>query len=434
MFILLGVAFVLVFILLGLPIPFCFMGATLILVTSLGYKSSFLIPYSYSITNAVVLLCVPLYIAVGAIMERGNIGKVLVDFVALFIGKIKGSIGIVAVVASAVFGSISGSCAATLSCIGSILMPKFLEKGYPRSYCAALLSCACPLGLLIPPSASMILYAWVGRQSILACFLATVGPGVLLMLLLSLGNVFYLRNNPSVMTEDPLPPGEFIPTVFKRTKTALPALFMPFIILGGIYGGIFTPTEAAAIAVFYAIPVGFFVYKGLTLQKLRQTFIETSTTTGVVMVMIFCIVMLSRIYIMEDIPGILTEILMRVSENKNVILIAINLILIVIGMIMDDVSAMLLCTPIFLPVVMNFGVNPVHFGAIIGINLGLGLVTPPAAPMLYLGGRVGKAEVSEMLRPTLFFIATAWFPTLVAVTYFPGLSLWLPNLVLGGKF
>lgn len=431
-----GIALVLIILtlIIGLPVPYCFMGATLFMVVAEGYSPSFLLPYSYSFTNAVVLLCIPLFIAVGSLMNKGGIGRVLVDFVELFVGRIKGGLGVVSVVACAVFGSISGSCAATLSCIGSIMFPRLRESGYPMGHSAALLSSAAPLGLLIPPSASMILYAWIGRQSVLACFLATVGPGLILMTLLSILNLIMLRNTPDIVLQEAYEPGEFGKVFRQRARRAIPALIMPVIVLGGIYGGFFTPTEAAAVAVLYAIPVGFFVYRSLTVKDFVQSMVDTASTTGVVMAMMFCIVLLSRIYIMEDLPGLISEVLGRVSENKNVILLVINVMLIIIGMIMDDTSAMLLCTPILLPVVQGFGVHPVQFGAIVGVNLGLGLITPPTAPTLYFGGRIANTPVSKMLKPTLIFIAFAWLPTLLAVSYFPNVSLWLPRLILGGRF
>jgi tripartite ATP-independent transporter DctM subunit len=299
---------------------------------------------------------------------------------------------------------------------------------------AALVSCAAPRGLLIPPSSQMILFAWVGQQSVLACFLATVGPGILLMILLSVLNIFMLRNDPNVHVTPPLPAGEAFKVLGKRSKGAFPALLMPIIVLGGIYGGIMTPTEAAAVAVLYSVPVGFFVYKGLNKDNFIEVVVDTATTTGVVMLMMFCIMMLSRIYVMERLPSMIMDFLGSISTNKNVILLMLNIFMIIIGMIMDDVSAMLLCTPILLPVVTSLGVHPIHFAAIIGVNLGMGNVTPPTAPTLYFGGRIAKTPVSQMLRPAMTFILFAWLPTLLAVTYFPDLALWLPRLVLGGRF
>lgn len=425
---------IIVTLLLGLPVPFCFMLSTLFMVVSHSYDPSFLLPYSFSQMSSLVLLAIPLFIMVGGLMDRGGIGSSLVRFVEVFVGRIKGGLGVVAVVSCAVFGSISGSCAATLSCIGSIMFPRLRENGYPMGHSAALISCAAPLGLLIPPSSQMILYAWVGQQSVLACFLATVGPGLLLMTLLSIINLVLLKNDKNIKLYPPMTGKEKAEMLWNRSGKALPALIMPIIVLGGIYGGIMTPTEAAAVAVLYSVPVGFLIYKGLNKENFIEVVIETATTTGVVMLMMFCIMMLSRIYVQERLPSMIIDALTAISSNKYVLMLMINLFMIIIGMIMDDVSAMLLCTPILLPVVTSLGISPIHFAAIIGVNLGMGNVTPPTAPTLYFGGRIANTPVSQMLKPAMIFILFAWLPTLVAVTFIPELSLWLPRLVLGGRF
>jgi len=425
---------IIITLLFGLPVPFCFMLSTTFMVITMGYDPSFLLPYSFSRMSSIVLLAIPLFIMVGGMMDKGGIGTSLVNFVEVFVGRIKGGLGVVAVVSCAVFGAISGSCAATLSCIGSIMFPRLRENGYPMGHSAALVSCAAPLGLLIPPSSQMILYAWIGQQSVLACFLATVGPGLLLTALLSIINVILLRNDPNVHITKQMDSKAFFKMLGHRGKKATPALFMPVIVLGGIYGGIMTPTEAAAVSVFYSIPVGFYIYKGLNKENFTEVIIETATTTGVVMLMMYCIMMLSRIYVQEHLPSMIMSFLTGISTNKNTILLMLNIFMIIVGMIMDDVSAMLLCTPILLPVVVSLGVSPIHFAAIIGVNLGMGNVTPPTAPTLYFGGRMANTPVSQMMKPALIFIIFAWLPTLLAVTYLPEMALWLPRLVLGGRF
>jgi tripartite ATP-independent transporter DctM subunit len=418
---------------LGVPILYSFMSAVFLMVGLLGYNPSFLLSYGYDSVSAIVLLCVPLYVCVGSIMEKSDIGKSLVEFVEVFVGRIKGGLGIVGVISCAIFGSISGSSTATLTCIGGIVIPRMIEKKYPRGHAAALLTNACPLGLLIPPSSSMIIFAWVSRQSILACFLATVIPGLILTLGLSLANVFLLRKNNEVEVESPMSNSEFMERFKVTGRASIPALLMPIIILGGTYSGFFTPTESAAVAVIYAIPVGFFIYKKLTMKKLFDTFVVTACTSGVVMVMVFCMMILSRILIMMNLPDMIIAFLKSASSSRNVILLFINLLLLFLGMIMDDTSAMILTVPILVPIVQAFGVSPIHLAAIVGVNLGLGIITPPCAPMLYLGSRVSKVPMLEMLKPTLWFIMLAWFPTLLVTTYFPQLSLWLPNLILGGN-
>ncbi len=415
----------------GVPVPFAFLVATTLLVFTGGYSPSFLLPYGFSKMSTIVLLAIPLFIMAGGIMERGNIGDKLVDLVDLFVGRIKGGLGVVAVVSCAVFGSITGSACATLSCIGSIMFPRLEKAGYPRGHSAALLANASVLGMLIPPSAIMILYSWVGNQSVLASFLSSVIPGIILTILLSVINMYLLRNNKDLILATPISSKEKWSLFRVRGKRAIPALIMPVLVLGGIYGGIMTPTEAAAVAAVYSIPVGFWVYKGLTRKGFFEVLVESGTTTGVIMVMLYAVMILSRLYIMEDLPTQVLNLLMAVSTNRYAILFMINIFMVIMGMIMDDVSAVLLSTPILLPIIIKLGFSPVHFAAIVGVNLGMGNITPPAAPLLYLGGRVGNAPINEMLMPTVWMLLFGWLPTLALTTYVPGLATFLPNLILG---
>ncbi|HPK42458.1 MAG TPA: TRAP transporter large permease [Synergistales bacterium] len=415
----------------GVPVPFAFLVATTLLVFTGGYSPSFLLPYGFSKMSTIVLLAIPLFIMAGGIMERGNIGDKLVDLVDLFVGRIKGGLGVVAVVSCAVFGSITGSACATLSCIGSIMFPRLEKAGYPRGHSAALLANASVLGMLIPPSAIMILYSWVGNQSVLASFLSSVIPGIILTILLSVINMYLLRNNKDLILATPISSKEKWSLFRVRGKRAIPALIMPVLVLGGIYGGIMTPTEAAAVAAVYSIPVGFWVYKGLTRKDFFEVLVESGTTTGVIMVMLYAVMILSRLYIMEDLPTQVLNMLMAVSTNRYAILFMINIFMVIMGMIMDDVSAVLLSTPILLPIILKLGFSPVHFAAIVGVNLGMGNITPPAAPLLYLGGRVGNAPINEMLMPTVWMLLFGWLPTLALTTYVPALATFLPNLILG---
>jgi tripartite ATP-independent transporter DctM subunit len=427
--VLLAVLVLLIVLIIGVPIPFAFFASTLTIVFVGGYDYSFLLPYGYSKASSIILVAIPLFILAGSLMEKGGIGESLVNLVDLFVGKIKGGLGAVMVISCALFGAISGSGMATLSCIGSIMLPRMYEAGYPRGHCAALISSASLLGLLIPPSLNMILYAWVGGQSVLASFMATVVPGIILVILLSTVNIVLLRKNKDIKLADPMPPAVFMKTLSKRTKRAIPALIAPVIILGGIYGGIMTPTESAAIAVLYSIPVGWFIYKGLNKQSMKASLLTAGTTAGVIMIMLFSVMILSRLYVMENVPMLILNAMTSITENTIVLVLMVNLFLVVIGMIMDDTSAILLTTPIMLPVVIALGIDPVQYAAIMGVNLGLGCVTPPCAPFLYLGSRVGGAPINEMLRPTFWFILFAWIPTLAITTYIPSISLFLPRLL-----
>lgn len=434
MVIILSIIILLGCLILGLCVPAAF-GASFTAIALLdGQSLASLIPTGYNKINTVVLLAIPLFILAGGLIERGKLGKALTDFVEIFVGKLPGGLGVVAVVASAVFGAISGSAAATLACIGGIMYPKMEAAGYDRGFAASLCANASPLGLLIPPSAIQIMYAWVTGQSVLACFLATIVPGIILMTLLSAVNIYHCKHDEAYKAaqirrmEEAIANQDENLTMGARIKSAIPALMFPVIVLGGIYSGIMTPTEAAAVAVIYAIPVGFFVYKGLTLEKCKDAFKDAGITAAAVMFMMFMVMILARLYTLLNLPNKMVEVMMGISDNKYVILLLVNIFMIIIGMLMDDNSGTLLCGPILLPVVMAYGVSPVHFAAILGVNLGLGTITPPAAPLLYLGARTTKVPVKNMLIPSLKMIVFAWIPTLILTTYIPELSLFIPRL------
>ena len=413
----------------GISVPMAF-GAVLILIAIFGgHDVSGFLPAGHWKLNTVILLAIPLFILAGSIMERGKIAAPLVDLIQLLVGRMRGGLSAAAVVACAVFGSISGSAAATLTCIGSIMMPHLRRANYPEGTAAALIVSACPLGLLIPPSASQILYAWVTQQSVLKCFLSTVVPGLILVVLLCIVNFFLVRKMPDLRLAER--PQRFGRELGVRSWRAFPALLMPAFILGGIYGGVMTPTEAAGVAVIYAIPVGFFIYKGLNRQNFWQGIREASVTIGVVMIMVFMVVIVSRFLIFEDIPGLAKSLVFSVSDNPVVILLMVNLVMILIGMVMDDISGLLLSAPLLLPIVTSVGMDPIHFAAVLGVNLGMANITPPTAPLLYLGSRVTGAPVNRMMKPVLIMIVFAWLPTLMVTTFMPSVALWLPGLLFG---
>jgi len=426
---------ILIFILvIGVPVPFAFGSALIFFVITKGLSPAFLIPNGYSKIANLVLLCIPLFILGGAIIKRGKLGDVLIDFVGHFTGRFKGGLGAVTVIVCAMFGSVCGSSSATLSAIGSIMQPKLAEKGYPRGIAASIIANSSVLGLLIPPSAAQVIYAWSSGQSVAACFLATVIPGVMLVILFCIVQYFMIRNVSNIKILPKQPGEEFYKGLIKKTAYAFPAFLMPVIILGGIYGGLMTPMESAAIAVIYCIPIGFYFYKGLSIKSLVDSILEAANTTGAVMLMLMFAMLFSRILIMERAPDQLLSILINISPNKYFILLMINLVMIFCGMLMDDGSAIMLCTPLLLPLAREIGVHPIQFAAILGVNLGMGLVTPPVAPMLYFASQIGKSPVNEMFVPTAKFILFAWIPTLILTTLFPSISLTLPRLILGLRF
>ncbi len=415
----------------GVPVPFAFFGTSMVLVFLGGYDTSFLLPYGYTKVSSYVLLAIPLFIMAGGIIERSNMGEKLVNFIELFVGKVKGSLGVVAVVSCAVFGAITGSAAATQSVIGSIMWPRMEAAGYSKGKSAALIASSCLLGGMIPPSGLMIIYAWTAQVSVLQCFLATLVPGIIMAIMFSVAFVVMLRNDDGVQVLATGNRQEYFQLAKKRTTSAIPALLFPVIVLGGIYGGFMTATEAAAVSVVYATLVGFFIYRELKLKTLGSVLVETATTTGVIMIMLFMVMMLSRLLIMEDVPGMFLELVTSISTNKYVILIMVNIFMIIIGMLMDDVSSVLLCTPLLMPIMESIGISPIHFASIVCVNISLGCVTPPCAPLLYLASRLSNTPVSAMMKPTLLLIAFVWLPALLLVTFIPALSLTLPGMITG---
>ena len=413
----------------GVPVPFSFFGVSILLVYLGGYDTSFLLPYGYTKVSSYVLLAIPLFIMAGGIIERSNMGEKLVNFVELFVGKVKGSLGVVAVVSCAIFGAISGSAAATQSVIGSIMWPRMEAAGYSKGKSAALIASSCLLGGMIPPSGLMIIYAWTAQVSVLQCFLATLIPGIIMAVMFSVAFVIMLRNDEGVQVLEAGSRKEYFQIAKKRTWDAIPALLFPVIILGGIYGGYMTATEAAAVSVVYAVLVGFLIYRQLKLRSLGSVLVETATTTGVIMIMLFMVMMLSRLLIMEDVPGMFLDLVTSISTNKYVILIMVNIFMIIIGMLMDDVSSVLLCTPLLMPIMQSIGISPIQFASIICVNISLGCVTPPCAPLLYLASRLSNTPVSAMLKPTLQLIIFVWLPALLMVTFIPELSLILPGFI-----
>jgi len=411
----------------GVPIAFCFSGALLFMsiVGEVSMKGMMLWGLQQILSPA--LLCIPLFIFAGALMSDSGIAKRLLEFVDIFVGRVKGGLGYVATVSSAIIGAISGSAFTGVAATGNILIPEMEKRGYPRPFATALVTVSSILGVLIPPSTPMIIFGWVTGTSVLACFLSTVGPGLLTVSIFCAINRFMVRKYPLVMLA-PITKQEKRRQILTKGWSALPALLMPVIILGGIYGGAMTPTEAAAAAVIYSIPVGFFVYKGLSVKSFYDVSKNAAVSTGTIMVMIMCSMMLSQTYVVLRVPQHIVEVVFGLTQNKFVILLMINLILLFVGMIVNDATGIILVAPLLLPLTQAIGMNPIHYAAMFVTNMAIGSVTPPYASLLYLGMRIGKVEFMEIL-PPVGMLLLGYVPVMLLTTYWPTLSLWLPGLL-----
>lgn len=420
------VASFLILLLLNVPIAFCIGLATL--ATMLANMD--VAPAASTIAQRIAtgldrftLLAIPFFILSGQLMSRGGIARRLVDFARAVVGPLPGGLAFVNIMSSMLFGAISGSAIASAAAIGSFMHPKMTENGYPPNYSAAVNVTSATTGLIIPPSNVLIVYSLAsGSVSIAALFIAGYLPGLLLGLSLMLlaGVVASVKG---YGREERVSLGETV----RRFADALLSLTLLVIIIGGIVGGVFTATEAAAIAVVYAALLTMVVYREVTIAQLPKILLDTSVTTAVVMVLIGTSMGLSWMLSYENIPQSITSGLLELTDNKIFILLIINVVLLMVGTFMDMTPAILIFTPVFLPVVVALGMEPLHFGIMMVVNLCIGLCTPPVGTVLFVGCSVAKVSLTEIVRP-LLPLYIGMLVTLGLVTYVPEITLYLPRL------
>ena len=370
------------------------------------------------------LMAIPFFMLAGRIMSTGSISKVLVDFAYALVGGIKGGLNIVAILGSMFFAALSGSAVATASAIGGILLPPMKEKGYDEDVSAALVASASVIGPVIPPSIPMIVYGVVSGASIGALFMAGIIPGILLGIALMIPAYIIAkkRNYPSENTP------RSKRGLGKSFIKAFPALLMPVIVLGGIYGGIFTPTEAAVIACAYGILIEAVYYRSLRLKDLPQLFGRSALDASLILFVIATASGFSWVLTSAQIPHLVAKTVLGISSNPIVLLLLVNLILLVTGCIMDTNVAVLVLTPILVPILLQAGVDLVHIGIIIVVNLCIGLITPPVGMCLYVASNVSKVPVNIIIKSTVPFLVMELI-VLFLVTYVPPLSMFLPSIL-----
>ncbi|TCO07258.1 TRAP transporter large permease [Natronoflexus pectinivorans] len=370
------------------------------------------------------LLAIPFFILAGQLMNSGGIAIRLIDFAKVVVGRLPGGLAMVNVTANMLFGAISGSAAASASAIGSIMGPQMKKEGYEENFSAAINITSATTGLVIPPSNILIVYSLAsGGVSIAALFLAGYIPGILTgLLLMAVGGVYAYRKNYPVGVKVPFKTG------IKKFLDAIPSLMMLVIVIGGIVAGFFTATEASAIAVVYCLFLAFF-YKEIRVENLPRIIINTVRTTGIVMLLIATSIGLSWVMSYENIPQTVSDGLLSISSNPLVILLMINFILLFVGIFMDMTPAVLIFTPIFLPIVTGpeMGIDPIHFGIIMITNLCVGLCTPPVGSVLFIGCSVANLKIQDVIKPMIpFFIAM--MVALLLITFIPSISLVVPRM------
>ena len=421
-----AVILVLFFVFLFLNVPICVsIGLTCAIysVTYGGVNPSYIATSMFTSCDSFPLMAVPFFILAGALMEGGGLFKNLENLGDSLLGHFTGGFAIVTVATCAFFGAISGSAPATVAAIGSIMVPTMIERGYDRDFSLALIAASGCLGILIPPSIPMVVYGVSTNTSIGGMFLGGFGPGILTALLL-VGMAIYISHKRGFKGNGL----KFsLRRVWKEFVAAIWAILVPVIILGGIYGGIFTPTEAAAVAVIYGFFAGTFIYKELTWGKFRDAVMNSCVTVGNVLIIVGTATTLGRVFTVENLPALLSNMIGGLDSSL-VILLIINLLLLVVGCIMETSAAIMILAPILLPLVAKFGVNPIHFGLIMVLNLAIGMITPPVGCNLFVAAGLAKTEFMRIVRavlPLLFVMLIG----LILVTYAPPITLTLPKLL-----
>ncbi len=368
------------------------------------------------------ILAIPFFILAGHIMNKGGIAERLIAFAKSLVGALPGGLAHVNIVAAMLFGAIAGSAGAAAAAIGGFMSDKMEESGYDKGFGVAVNVTSATTGLVIPPSNIFIIYSVAsGGVSIGALFLAGYLPGIITgLLLMVVAYVWAKRKGYPTADRSSF---KMILTTFLN---ALPSLFLLIVVIGGIVAGIFTATEASSVAVIYCLVLAM-IYKEISIKDIRPILVESSSTIAIVMLLIAVSISMSWVLSYENIPQAVTQALLGLSDNKIMVIILINIILLVVGIFMDMTPAVLIFTPIFLPVVIALGIDPVHFGIIMVLNLCIGLCTPPVGAVLFIGVGVAKTTIQKVIRP-LIPLFLAMILALILVSVFPELSLWLPRL------
>lgn len=413
-----------VFMFLGVPIAF-----SLGLSTVLGIMLHETLPMEiipqriFTALNSFPLMAIPFFILAGNIMGAGTMSKRLVNFATALVGHFTGGLAMVAIVTSMFFAAISGSGAATTAAIGSILIPAMIAKGYKIEYAAANQAVAGALGVIIPPSISMILFGVAAEVSIGDLFIAGILPGLLITFSLLVSAFIIAKKNGYVGEEK-----QDFPSVIKTFKEAILAILMPGIILGGIYSGIFTPTEASVVAVVYSIFIGVFIYKDLNLKQLGKVFKESAVSSAVIMVVIGFAGVFGFFIGINSVPDLIYNSISSFITNKYIFLILVNIILLIAGMFLEGGAAILILVPLLFGTAVNLGIDPIHFGTIMVCNLAIGLVTPPVGIDLFVVSKLTNVGIMRIARYAVPLILILILDILI-ITFVPVLSTWLPSLV-----
>ncbi|MFL7025975.1 TRAP transporter large permease [Enterovibrio norvegicus] len=409
--------------LIGAPIVIALGGSAMLVYLLSGEDYVSLVQTAWNAVDSFPIMALPAFILSGALMQASGISRRLVHIAELLAGPMAGGLGFSAILASMFFGAISGSGPATTAAVGMLMIPALADKGYNKGYAAALTASSGGLGVVIPPSIPMVIYGVTASESIGKLFIAGVIPGVMLAGGLMIANYMISKKNGYVGASE-TQPGE----LGKACKDGIWSILAPLVILGGIYSGLFTPTEAAVVSVFYTLFVGKFIHRELTLDGLKESLSSTTWLTGRVLIIMFAATAFGRILVENDTPAAIANSLLALTDSLALIWLVVILFLILIGMFMETLATIMIVTPVLLPVMVQLGVDPIHFGVVLVCCCEIGFSTPPLGENMFISSSIAKVTIEEISVKALPFVLIEVLVVFL-MSYFPDTVLWLPSLM-----
>jgi tripartite ATP-independent transporter DctM subunit len=421
-------------ILIGLPLCWVFLGSTFATILVISGSTAFMAGTFYHALDNYVLMAIAFFIFAGSLLSVSGIADRIIRFSYALVGRIPGGLVDVGIVAAVFMGALTGSSLPVIGALIPLLVPRLERYGFQRHYTAGVLCSSSFLGYLIPPSVPGLLYCLVAQQSVAAVFLCTVIPGLILAFGYILVNTVICHRYMQPAKDIPV-----LPTTLKGSLkeigasfySAIPALGCPFVVLVGIYAGVFTPNEAGAVAVVYTAAVGLWVYREMTLKSMWDGVRGTLITLGMITLLLGFGTVFTRLLIREGMAQAMTDFVLGISQNRYAILLMMNILLLILGMFIDGIPILIIAVPLLVPIAQELGVNLVHLGAVIVFNVGLGVVTPPYAISIFVGTRLADVPYGKLVPPMMIYLFLVGIPTLLLTTYIPWLSLWLPTLIMG---
>ena len=414
-----------ILLILGIPIALCLVASSILALYVSGANLVVVVQKLFTAMDSYSLMAIPFFMIAGGLLAEGGVSKRLTDFAKSLVGWLPGGLAIVVFLSSAFFGAISGSSAATVAAIGSIMLPAMLEDGYPLKFSLATIATGGFLGIIVPPSIPMVIYGMAAGASVSEVFMGGFLPGFMLAGGMSIYSVIWAMRNKDIIKSHKFS----LKNVWITFKSAIFALIMPLIVLGGIYGGIFTPTEAACVAVFYGLFVGLFVYKELNFKIIVSILRSSIITTGVLLFVIAAATAFGLVLTRENVPQTVAHMITSFAANRFTFWMLVTVMLLIVGTFMDTCPAVMILTPIFAPALAAYNINPVVFGVVMIINLGIGLCTPPVGLNLYVAAGLKKTTIENVVGRHLLWYLFAALAVLILLMSVPQIIMFIPNLM-----